>query len=75
MPQLCESLNHPSTALAALQVFQHVAASLPHLLADHVSQYKATAENFPKTTMTAIQVLGAIAKVRKVRKKTQFLKL
>ena len=64
MPQLCESLTNQSTALATLQVFYNVALMKPHILADHVNQYKTTANNFPKTTMVTIQVMGAIARVR-----------
>lgn len=66
IPQLCESLMSQSTALATLKVFYSVAQVRPLILADHVIQYRATAENFPKTVMVAIQVMCAVARVKQV---------
>jgi hypothetical protein len=57
-----------ATAAATFQVLYNVALTKPQILADHVEQYKSTAENFPKTAMASIQVMCAIAKVKPVRK-------
>ena len=67
MPQLCENLSSQSTAAATLQVFSNVAQLKPQILADHMNQYKITAQDFPKTAMSAIQVMCAIARSKKVR--------
>lgn len=66
VPQLCEQLTSQSTALATLQVFYNVAQVKPLILAEHTAQYKATAENYPKTVMSAVQVMCAVAKVKQV---------
>jgi hypothetical protein len=68
VPQLCESLMSSSTAAAALQVFYNVALAKPQILSDHLKHIRATAENQPKTALTAIQVLTLVAKSRKVGK-------
>ena len=68
IPQLCEGLTSQSTAAATLQVFWNMAQSNANPLADHLAQYKMTAENFPKTTVVAIQVMVAIAKIKPVIK-------
>ena len=64
VPQLCESLTQQSTALSTLQVLHNMALVKPSILADHLEQVKEAAENFPKTTMSAVQVMCAVAKVR-----------
>ncbi len=67
VPQLCESLSSASTAASTLQVFYNVALERPQILADHLKAFRATAENFPKTALASIQVMVAVAKIRKVR--------
>ena len=64
VPQLCESLTQQSTALSTLQVLHNMALVKPSVLSDHLQQVKEAAENFPKTTMSAVQVMCAVAKVR-----------
>ena len=67
VPQLCESLSSASTAASTLQVFYNVALERPQILADHLKAFRDTAENFPKTALASIQVMVAVAKIRKVR--------
>ncbi|XP_059086057.1 ventricular zone-expressed PH domain-containing protein 1-like [Tigriopus californicus] len=65
VPQLCESLTSQTTAAATLQVLYNIALTKPLILADHTRQLRVTAENFPKSAISAIQVMSAIAKVKK----------
>eukprot|EP00095_Tigriopus_kingsejongensis_P003875 maker-scaffold387_size188669-snap-gene-0.22 protein:Tk03875 transcript:maker-scaffold387_size188669-snap-gene-0.22-mRNA-1 annotation:"protein melted" len=64
VPQLCESLTSQTTAAATLQVLYNIALTKPLILADHTQQLRVTAENFPKSAISAIQVMSAIAKVK-----------
>lgn len=64
VPQLCENLSMQSTASSTLQVFLNIAQTRPQILTDHLSEFQTAAQNFPKSAMTAIQVMCAIAKVK-----------
>lgn len=67
MPQLCEYLSSPITAVPTLQVFLYMAERKPALLADHVSAMKQAAQRYPQTICLAAQVIGAVGKLNKVR--------
>jgi len=62
IPQLCECLSQQSTAPPTLQVLQDIALAKPKCLVDHISSFKLTAENFPKTTVSVIQLMSIIAR-------------
>jgi len=62
IPQLCECLSQQSTAPPTLQVLQDIASAKPKCLVDHISSFKLTAANFPKTTVAVIQLMSMIAK-------------
>jgi len=62
IPQLCECLSQQSTAPPTLQVLQDIALAKPKCLVDHISSFKLTAANFPKTTVSVIQLMSIIAR-------------
>ena len=66
IPQLCDGLTSQSTATSTLQVFSNMAMTRPQPLADQTSIIKRTAENFPKTALSSIQLMCLIAKTSQV---------
>lgn len=68
VPQLCEYLTSPLTAVPTLQVFLHMAERKPALLADHVAAIKQAAQRFPQAVCLAAQVIGAVGKLSQVSK-------
>ena len=45
-----------------MQVLQDIALAKPKCLVDHISSFKLTAANFPKTTVSVIQLMSIIAR-------------
>jgi len=60
IPQLCECLLQQSLASSTLQVLQDIASALPLCLYDHMTAFKTTASNFPKTTVSVVQLMTVI---------------
>ena len=54
--------------MSSMQVFYNLALVRPHVLSDHCAQFVAAAENFPKAAPAAVQVVCAVARVKKVTK-------
>ena len=62
IPQLCENLSQASLAPATLQVLQYIAFARPKCLVDHIAAIRTTATIFPKTTVSAVQLLSVIGR-------------
>ena len=62
IPQLCEGLTQATLAPATLQVLQYIAFARPKCLVDNIAAVRTTASTFPKSTVSAVQLLSVIGR-------------
>ena len=62
IPQLCEGLTQATLAPATIQVLQYIAFARPKCLVDNLAAVRTTASTFPKSTVSAVQLLSVIGR-------------